>query len=75
MVTAKREVIVLAGTFQSPQLLMVSGIGPQAILSQFKIPVIKELPAVGQRMEVSFARIILYKKIILIIDRTISLWA
>lgn len=53
-ISAKREVVVSAGAFQSPQILMVSGIGPKATLNQFKIPILSELPAVGQGMEVSF---------------------
>lgn len=48
--TAAKEVIVSAGTFQSPQLLMVSGIGPQATLQQYGIQVIKNLAGVGQNM-------------------------
>lgn len=50
VLTARKEVILSAGTFQSPQLLMVSGIGPQAILDQFKIPVVSRLEGVGQNM-------------------------
>jgi len=41
---ARKEVILSAGTFQSPQLLMVSGIGPAATLQKFGIPVISNLP-------------------------------
>ena len=48
--TARKEVIVSAGTFQSPQLLMVSGIGPQATLQQYGIQVLKDLAGVGQNM-------------------------
>lgn len=48
--TAAKEVIVSAGTFQSPQLLMVSGIGPQATLRQYGIQVISNLAGVGQNM-------------------------
>ena len=47
---ANKEVIVSGGVFQSPQLLMVSGIGPQSVLQQNNIPVIKNLPGVGQNM-------------------------
>ena len=47
---AKREVIVSAGAFQSPQLLMVSGIGPRDTLRHFKIPVLYDSPGVGQNL-------------------------
>lgn len=47
---ASREVIVSAGAFQSPQLLMVSGIGPVDILEDNDIQVISSLPGVGQNL-------------------------
>jgi choline dehydrogenase len=49
-IMANKEVIISAGPFQSPQLLMVSGIGPKETLGQFNIPVVKDLPGVGQNM-------------------------
>lgn len=49
-ITANNEVILCAGAFQSPQLLMVSGVGPADISNQFDIPVIADRPGVGQNM-------------------------
>ncbi|KAH7313753.1 hypothetical protein B0I35DRAFT_462048 [Stachybotrys elegans] len=47
---SRREVILSAGAFQSPQLLMVSGIGPADALKKLAIPVIADRPGVGQNM-------------------------
>lgn len=46
----KKEVVLSAGSFQSPQLLMVSGVGPKDILEQHNIPVVYDNPNVGQNM-------------------------
>lgn len=48
--SARKEMILSAGAFQSPQLLMVSGIGPSDTLKQYDIPLISNLPGVGQNM-------------------------
>ena len=47
-VKARREVIVAAGAFGSPQLLMLSGIGAAAELQRFGVPVVQDLPGVGK---------------------------
>ncbi|KAJ5123515.1 hypothetical protein N7448_009612 [Penicillium atrosanguineum] len=47
---ASNEVIISAGSFQSPQLLMVSGVGPSDELKDHGIDVVADLPGVGQNM-------------------------
>ncbi|WP_298436158.1 GMC family oxidoreductase [Geobacter sp.] len=48
---ARREVIVCGGAFNSPQLLMLSGVGPRAELERLGIPVIADLPGVGENLQ------------------------
>jgi choline dehydrogenase len=48
---AAREVILCGGAVNSPQLLMLSGIGPQEHLAGFGIPVVHHLPGVGQSLQ------------------------
>lgn len=47
---AKKEVIIAGGAFNSPQILKLSGIGPAKELRKFGIPVIKDLPGVGENL-------------------------
>lgn len=48
---ARKEVILAAGAFQSPQLLMLSGIGAADELKQHDIPVLHHLPGVGKNLQ------------------------
>jgi choline dehydrogenase len=48
---ASREVILAGGAFNTPQLLMLSGIGPRETLDRFKIPVCVPLEGVGRNLQ------------------------
>jgi choline dehydrogenase len=48
---ATREVILAAGTLQSPQILQLSGIGPADLLARHDIPVLADAPEVGENLK------------------------
>jgi choline dehydrogenase len=50
-VHAAREIVVSAGTYASPQLLMLSGIGPADQLRSLGIDVVQDLPGVGENLQ------------------------
>ena len=45
------ETILAAGAIGSPQILQLSGIGPAALLQEHQIPVVKDLPGVGENLQ------------------------
>ncbi|KAI1430289.1 hypothetical protein F5Y12DRAFT_15141 [Xylaria sp. FL1777] len=47
---ASKEVVLSAGALNSPSILMHSGIGPAKQLKEFNIPVIRDIPNVGQKL-------------------------
>jgi len=49
--TAANEVILCGGAVNSPQLLMLSGIGPEQHIRQFGVPAVHHLPGVGQSLQ------------------------
>ena len=50
-VHATREVLLCAGAIASPQILQRSGVGASDLLRQFDIPVVHDLPGVGQNLQ------------------------
>jgi choline dehydrogenase-like flavoprotein len=50
-VKARREVILSGGSVNSPQLLMLSGVGPKEELQKLDIPLVHHLPGVGQNLQ------------------------
>ena len=48
---ARGETILSAGAIGSPQILQLSGIGPGALLQSHRIPVVQDLPGVGENLQ------------------------
>jgi choline dehydrogenase-like flavoprotein len=55
LISASSEVIVTAGAIGSPKLLMLSGIGPAAHLKEVGVPVVHDLPGVGENFHDHFS--------------------
>jgi choline dehydrogenase len=51
IVRANKEVILSAGAIQSPQILQLSGVGPAKLLQEFNIPLVHDLPGVGENLQ------------------------
>jgi choline dehydrogenase-like flavoprotein len=58
---ATREVLLSAGALQSPQLLLLSGVGPREELGRHGIDVVHELPGVGQNLHDHIDYVACYK--------------
>jgi choline dehydrogenase len=54
------EVVCAGGAVQTPQLLMLSGLGPKAHLAEHGIPLVVDLPAVGENLQDQPAGVVSY---------------
>ncbi|KAH7098266.1 alcohol oxidase [Auriculariales sp. MPI-PUGE-AT-0066] len=50
-IKAKKEIVLTAGAFHTPQILQRSGVGPAALLKAAKVPVVVDLPGVGSNFQ------------------------
>ncbi|UYP30094.1 choline dehydrogenase [Pseudomonas sp. Z8(2022)] len=48
---ARREVLLCAGAIASPQILQRSGVGPATLLHELDVPLVHDLPGVGQNLQ------------------------
>jgi choline dehydrogenase len=60
-VLARREVILSGGSINSPQLMLLSGVGPAGDLKAMGIPVVHDLKGVGENLQDHYGAIITYK--------------
>ncbi|RIJ23349.1 choline dehydrogenase [Henriciella barbarensis] len=51
LVRADREVLICAGAVQSPQILKLSGLGPEAELRKHSIDVVQDMPGIGENLQ------------------------
>jgi choline dehydrogenase len=72
---AGAELIVASGAFNSPQLLQLSGLGPAALLQSFGIPVVADMPGVGEGLNDHYAgRIMLRCKEPITLNDAVGSW-
>jgi choline dehydrogenase len=50
-ITARKEVILAAGSMHTPQILQISGVGPKNVLEKLGVDVVMDLPGVGQNFQ------------------------
>ncbi len=60
-VRARREVVMSAGAFGTPQILMASGVGPGAHLQEFGIAPVLDVPGVGQNLQDHISALLIYR--------------
>ncbi len=63
-VRVRREVIMSAGAFGTPQILMASGLGPGAHLQELGITPVLDVPGIGQNLQDHISALLIYRALI-----------
>jgi len=71
---ARREVILAAGSINSPQLLQLSGVGPAPLLRRLGIEVVHESPAVGRHLQDHLCIDHLYRSRVPTLNQELGTW-
>jgi choline dehydrogenase len=73
---ASREILLCGGSFNSPQLLQLSGVGPRALLEAHGVPLVHESPEVGEGLQDHFYCRTFWRanKPVTLNDDMLSLW-
>jgi choline dehydrogenase-like flavoprotein len=73
---AAREVVLSSGAYNSPQLLQLSGVGPAPLLQSFGIPVVADMPGVGEGLSDHYhGRIVLRCREPITINDAVNSWS
>ncbi len=72
---ARREVLLAAGSINSPKLLQLSGIGPGALLKSHGIPVLLDSPAVGRNLQDHLCIDHLYRARVPTLNQQLGSWS
>ena len=70
VVRARREVVMSAGAFGTPQILMASGLGPGAHLQDLGIAPVADVPGIGQNLQDHISALLIYRS--LVTDHTVG---
>lgn len=74
LVRARREVVLCAGSIETPKLMQVSGLGPGGLLSRIGVAVVADLPSVGRHMQDHLCIDHLYRARIPTLNQQLGTW-
>jgi len=73
---AAREIVLSSGAYNSPQLLQLSGVGPAPLLQSFGIPVVADMPGIGEGLHEHYSgRIALRCREPITVNDAVNGWA